>query len=165
MKISATLRAMSYLAADILPALRRLMEPVEDGDPYADHLAKLHADALAEREAQVDVSEPQKDCGLGEADECLCDPDGGLSCDACSSIADIGAEAPADQLSVGSILRSGGKTSEMGPHPKLYVAQPPSAADEPACDCRKLEELLTQIATTITQIDNRIDLMMNGPWG
>lgn len=126
-----TLDATCWLAADILPALRRLMEPpVEDGDPYSDHLAKLHADALAEREAQVDVSEPQKDCGLGEADECLCDPDGGLSCDACSSIADIGAEAPADQLSVGSILRSGGKTSEMGPHPKLYVAGWPPGEHE-----------------------------------
>lgn len=133
MSLFSTIRAAHYLAADILPALRRLVTPpTEDGDPYADRQARLHADALAEREAATEVLEPQVDCGLGEADECLCDPDGGLSCDTCSSIADIGAEALTEQLGVESIFRSGGQTSEMGPRPKLSVARPPSAADEPA---------------------------------
>ncbi|MHA7703371.1 hypothetical protein ACX9NE_27010 [Mycobacterium sp. ML4] len=121
MNLFSTLRAAHYLASDILPALRRFAAPVpDDADPYAERLARAHAEL------------PGADCGLGEADECLCDPDGGLSCDTCSSIADIGAEALTEQLGVESIFRSGGQTSEMGPRPKLSVARPPSAADEPA---------------------------------
>lgn len=119
MTIFSALCALADLACDIGPALRRFAAtPVDDGDPYAERLAQAH-------------ELPGADCGLGEADECLCDPDGGLSCDTCS-IADIGAEALAEQLGVGSIFRSGGQTSEMGPRPKLSVARPPSAADEPA---------------------------------
>lgn len=73
MNLFSTLRAAHYLASDILPALRRLVTPpTEDGDPYAERQARLHADALAEREAAEEVLEPQSDCGLGEADECLC---------------------------------------------------------------------------------------------
>lgn len=121
MSLFSTLRAAHYLASDILPALRRFAAPEpDDADPYAERLARAHAEL------------PAADCGLGEADECLCDPDGGLSCDTCSSIADIGAEALTEQLGVESIFRSGGQTSEMGPRPKLSVARPPSAADEPA---------------------------------
>lgn len=74
MSIFSTLRAAHYLASDILPALRRMASPPDDDNPdaYAEHLARLHADALAEREAETEVLEPQSDCGLGEADECLC---------------------------------------------------------------------------------------------
>ncbi|KQH75557.1 hypothetical protein AO501_25090 [Mycobacterium gordonae] len=121
MSIFSTLRALADLACDIGPALRRFAAPVpDDADPYSERLARAHAEL------------PGADCGLGEADECLCDPGGGLSCDTCSSIADIGAEALTEQLGVESIFRSGGQTSEMGPRPKLSVARPPSAADEPA---------------------------------
>lgn len=114
MSLFSTLRAASWLARDILPALQRLTAaPDDEPDVYADRLAKIRADALAEREAQTEVSEPAThlscylswphpgfqcvsgpaaDCGLGEADECLCDECGGLSCDSCreSSECDCG---------------------------------------------------------------------------
>lgn len=73
MSIYSTLCALADLACDILPALRRLVTPpAEDADPYAERQARLHADVLADREAATEVLEPQSDCGLGEADECLC---------------------------------------------------------------------------------------------
>lgn len=77
MNLRSAARAISYLARDIAPALRRMTAPPYDDDPdaYAEHLAQLHAAALAEREAQTEVLEPQDDCGLGEADECLCRDD------------------------------------------------------------------------------------------
>lgn len=86
MTIFSALRSVSYLARDLWPALRRMACPPYDDNPdvYAEHLAALHAEALAQREARTEVLEPQADCGLGEADECLCDPDGGLSCDSCT---------------------------------------------------------------------------------
>ncbi len=94
MSIFSVLRGASYLARDIMSALRRMASPPDDDNPdaYADHLARLHADALAEREAREEVAEPLGDCGLGEADECLCDPDGGLSCDECEPSPSAGDE-------------------------------------------------------------------------
>jgi hypothetical protein len=85
MSILSALRSVHYLARDIWSALHRLVAPPDDDNPdaYAEHLATLRADALAEREAQTEVTEPCGDCGLGEADECLCQPDGRLVCDAC----------------------------------------------------------------------------------
>lgn len=117
MTILSTLRAASYLARDIWPALQRLATPPDDDNPdaYAEHLAKLRAEALAEREAQTEVTEPLSDCGLGEADECLCGEDGGLSCDSCRGN---------DEVQVGTPLL----TRVM----QLCQPQPPSAADEPA---------------------------------
>lgn len=75
MSLLSTLRAASWLARDIWPALQRLVTPPDDDNPdaYAEHLARVRADALAQREAQTEVTEPLSDCGLGEADECLCD--------------------------------------------------------------------------------------------
>lgn len=130
MNLFSTLRAAHYLASDILPALRRFAAPVpDDADPYAERLARAHAEL------------PGADCGLGEADECLCDVDGGLSCDTCSSIADIGAEALAEQLGVESIFRPGEKGCE-----------PPSAADEPAFTtwCAQIDARIAAIQDHLT---------------
>lgn len=73
MSLFSVLRGASYLARDIMPALRRFAEGPDDDSPdaYADHLARLHADALAEREAETEVAEPDErlvDCGLGGVD-------------------------------------------------------------------------------------------------
>lgn len=87
MSISSALRGAHYLARDIWPALQRLVTPIDDDSPdaFAEHLARVRAEALAEREAQTEVTEPLGDCGLGEADECLCDEDG-VSCDSCRDV-------------------------------------------------------------------------------
>ena len=136
MNLFSTLRAAHYLASDILPALRRFAAPVpDDADPYAERLARVRAEALAEREAAEEVSEPAAhlscylswphfgfqcvsepgaDCGMGEADECLCDEDGAV-CGKCWP----GSE---QTLLLDATLLTGGITSE----------SPPSAADEPA---------------------------------
>lgn len=170
MTIFSTLRAAHYLARDVLPALRRLVTPPDDdsADAYAEHLARVRAEMiagaagrqagrdfaaeLADREAQTEVSEPQEDCGLGgEADECLCD----RACDdGCRDvpIADIAAAGLAETMGVASIFRSGGQIYEMGPRPRLSVAQPPSAADEPAFTewLARLDERLAAIQDQLT---------------
>lgn len=103
MTIFSTLCALADLACDIGPALRRFAAPpVDDADPYAERLARAHAEL------------PAADCGLGEAGECLCDEDGAV-CGKCWP----GSE---QTLLLDATLLTGGITSE----------SPPSAADEPA---------------------------------
>ncbi len=155
MSIFSTLRAAHYLASDILPALRRFAAPVpDDADPYAERLARVRAEALAEREAAEEVSEPAAhlscylswphfgfqcvsepgaDCGMGEADECLCDEDGAV-CGKCWP----GSE---QTLLLDATLLTGGITSE----------SPPSVADEPA-----FTAWLARIDTHLAAIQNHL---------
>lgn len=138
MTILSTLRDLHYLTREVVNALRRLATPPDDDSPdaYAEHLARLHA------EAQPDG--PPGDCGLGEADECLCDPDGGLSCDSCCeppSVADeptftewlasVDARLAAiqDQLNSaapGPFIPDAAAESPVAPTPESGAAGPPN---------------------------------------
>lgn len=135
MNLFSTLRAAHYLAADILPALRRFAAPVpDDADPYAEQLARAHAEL------------PGTDCGLGEADECLCD--GKCATDECICPVDdqdrpvcivCGAYPHIVDCPVGGII-------------KFSPPSPPSASDEPAFTawCAQIDARLAAIQDHLT---------------
>lgn len=130
MSIYSTLRAAHYLASDILPALRRLIAPPADddsADKFAEHLARVRAEALAEREAAEEVLEPRSDCGLGEADECLCVAYLGellVVCEPCERREALGPYTAPEAFDP--------QWKMTAPGSFRIEDEPPSAADEPA---------------------------------
>lgn len=122
MTLRSTARSAFYLARDGFDALRRFVDG-KAVNGYDDHMAEV----LADREALVEVSEPDADA----ADERLadCGLGGGFA---------IQIE---DGYPEGSVFRSGGQTKQYGPRPRIATRFPsagpsrltqiPSAADEP----------------------------------
>lgn len=123
MTLRSTARDAYRVALDFWGCLRRFVDG-KAVNGYDDHMAEV----LADREALVEVSEPDAgavderlaDCGLG----------GGFA---------IQIE---DGYPEGSVFRSGGQTKQYGPRPRIATRFPsagpgrlmqiPSAADEPA---------------------------------
>lgn len=129
MSFLSILRDVTYIARDILPALKRFTSPQPDDSPdaYAEHLAKVRADVLAEREAQEEVLEP------GEAQECLCDEDGCVCWP-------------------GSEQRLIGPRNELlGPYESPEYFGPPTSADEPA-----FTQWLASIDARLTAIESQL---------